>query len=304
MVLPVVGPFKSVMQRGAVLEEEIEKTSIVETKDKYEEIETDPISNYIEEIEEDSPVLGENILQEEDNEEEDTKTFFNAIGGIEDNTEEDEMYGVEDEASESLEEFDSESEQENTKNISNVVSPRQEAKHFKLGNSSASAKYSVKKQQTSEKDSDLKDFEEQENSETQISGFKEVISTGVMNMEKEEILENGVKKLFGWLVSYATPEGKAIEIRESKFFITNKALKQNDLIVNDRSVSTPHAMVHVTRSGGFLVQDLMSDRGMFIRRRGSDTYQKEESIVKCGHGDWLRIGDVEYLLTVVGDIGK
>lgn len=133
--------------------------------------------------------------------------------------------------------------------------------------------------------------------------FKEVINnTKVNNMANEISYNAGTGKLFGWLVSYSSQEGRAYELRESKFFMSGKALKANDFIIDNSSVSTPHAMVSVTRAGGFMIQDLMSDRGVFIRRKGQETYQKEDGIIKCLSGDWIRLGDVEYLLTIVADL--
>ncbi len=123
-----------------------------------------------------------------------------------------------------------------------------------------------------------------------------------MNNTQYEAAAGG--KLFGWLVSYSDAEGKAFELREGRFFVSGSPLKGNDFVIKDPSVSTPHAMVNVTRTGGFAIQDLMSDRGIFIRKRGQDTYQREDGIAKCSSGDWIRVGDVEYVLTVVADIGK
>ena len=110
-------------------------------------------------------------------------------------------------------------------------------------------------------------------------------------------------RLFGWLVSYADPDGQATELREGKFFITAKALKDNDLIITDPSISTPHSMVTVGGDLGLVVQDLMSDRGIFLRRRGRDTYVREYGSFEVNHGDWLRFGDVEFLITLIAHVG-
>lgn len=111
-------------------------------------------------------------------------------------------------------------------------------------------------------------------------------------------------RLFGWLVSYLESDGKAVELREGKFFVTSMSLKASDLVIEDRSISTPHAMIHISPEQGFLVQDLMSERGVFIRRRGSDAYRREEETVKVYHGDWIRFGDVEFLVTLIAHLGQ
>jgi pSer/pThr/pTyr-binding forkhead associated (FHA) protein len=112
-------------------------------------------------------------------------------------------------------------------------------------------------------------------------------------------------RLSGWLVSYAVSAGEATELREGRFFVTQQSLKESDFIIDDPSVSTPHALVKVEVGNGCVVQDLMSERGVFIRRRGSDTYARmtEESITLV-HGDWVRFGDVEYLVSLIAHVGE
>ncbi|MCB0332782.1 MAG: FHA domain-containing protein [Bdellovibrionales bacterium] len=110
-------------------------------------------------------------------------------------------------------------------------------------------------------------------------------------------------RLFGWLVSYANPEGEAIELREGRFFVTASSLKQSDMVIEEESISTPHALVTISERG-FEVQDLMSERGVHVRGREEDTYQREEEVVTVEHGDWLRFGDVEFLVTLIAHVGK
>ena len=111
-------------------------------------------------------------------------------------------------------------------------------------------------------------------------------------------------RLFGWLVSYRTPEGRATELREGKFFISRRKAKPQDIIIDEEGIGSPHAMCKVSAEGGFIVQDMLSDRGVFLRRRGSDVYRREEEAVKVEHGDWLRIGDVEFLVSLVAHVGE
>ena len=109
----------------------------------------------------------------------------------------------------------------------------------------------------------------------------------------------GKNRLCGWLVSYAKPEGEALPLREGRFFVTASSLKPNDFIIEDGSVSTPHAMVALSPESGMQIQDLMSDRGVFVRRRGMGAYARTEERVVLEHGDWVRFGDVEYLVVQV-----
>ncbi len=110
-------------------------------------------------------------------------------------------------------------------------------------------------------------------------------------------------RLFGWFVSYDTPGGRGIELREGKFFITRSSLKDSDFVLDNPSISTPHALVNITVEDGMRLQDLMSERGVFVRRRGDDTYQREEEIVVLENGDWVRFGDVEFLVSLIPHVG-
>ncbi len=109
-------------------------------------------------------------------------------------------------------------------------------------------------------------------------------------------------RLFGWFVSYENPDGRAIELREGKFFVTGSSIKTTDLVIEDASISTPHALMSISAEGGLKVQDLMSERGLFVRAREGGQggqYRREEGTVELKHGDWVRFGDVEFLVTIV-----
>jgi hypothetical protein len=105
-------------------------------------------------------------------------------------------------------------------------------------------------------------------------------------------------RLFGWLVSYENPDGRAIELRVGRFFITGNSIRGSDLILEDQSISTPHALVAITENG-FQLQDLMSERGTFVRQQGEAQYSREDGVMQIRHGDWIRFGDVEFLVTIV-----
>lgn len=121
---------------------------------------------------------------------------------------------------------------------------------------------------------------------------------------KPRVASSRAGRLFGWLVSYSDPDGAAIELREGKFFVSGNSLKDSDLVLDDESVSTPHAMVSIGLDEGLVIQDLMSERGIFVRRREMDTYHREEETVKVGHGDWIRFGDVEFLVSLIAHVGE
>jgi hypothetical protein len=106
-------------------------------------------------------------------------------------------------------------------------------------------------------------------------------------------------RLFGWFVSYENPDGRAIELREGKFFVTGSSIRPSDLILEDPSISTPHALMAVSADGGMVIQDLMSDRGIFVRPSSGGGYRREEGTARIEHGDWVRFGDVEFLVIIV-----
>ncbi|RMG42590.1 MAG: FHA domain-containing protein [Candidatus Dadabacteria bacterium] len=123
--------------------------------------------------------------------------------------------------------------------------------------------------------------------------------------ERIKSAEPGVKgRLFGWLVSYESPEGSAIELREGQFFVTSTSLKSNDLILDDPSVSTPHAMVRISKERGMLVQDLLSEEGVYVRRAGEKKYRRIEDSETVEHGDWIRFGKVEFLVSLIAHVGE
>lgn len=105
-------------------------------------------------------------------------------------------------------------------------------------------------------------------------------------------------RLFGWLVSYENPDGRAIELRAGRFFVTGTSIRGTDLIIEDQSISTPHALMSITENG-LQLQDLMSERGTFVRAQGEAQYRREDGVIEVRHGDWVRFGDVEFLVTVV-----
>ena len=117
---------------------------------------------------------------------------------------------------------------------------------------------------------------------------------------KPAVTEELKGRLIGWMVSYKDPKGTATELREGKFFLSRSSLKGSDLIIDDESISTPHALFGITSAGGVRIQDLMSDRGVFIRKKGNgEAYQRMLESIKLEHGDWIRFGDVEFQIAIL-----
>ncbi len=123
-------------------------------------------------------------------------------------------------------------------------------------------------------------------------------SVRVKPLTKPSVPEEG--GLMGWFVNYRDGgSGSAIEIRSGRYFIGRESVKKSDLVVHDESVSTPHCLVSASPSKGLKVQDLMSERGTFVRRRNQDSFFQYTDPVTLHHGDWLRFGDYEVLIVLI-----
>ncbi len=105
-------------------------------------------------------------------------------------------------------------------------------------------------------------------------------------------------RLGGWLVSFSTPTRSSLELREGKFFVSGASLKPNDVVLDDPSISTPHAMVTV-EPGRLLVQDLMSETGVYRRRQGESDFSAISETFDLKHGDWIRFGQVDFLVIMI-----
>ena len=109
--------------------------------------------------------------------------------------------------------------------------------------------------------------------------------------------------LAGWLVSFADSRGSSIELREGRFFVSSTQLRATDLVLEDDTISTPHAMFTIDEDSGILVQDLKSERGVFVRTADATAYQRQYDTVVLEHGDWVRFGDLEFLVSVIAHGG-
>jgi hypothetical protein len=109
---------------------------------------------------------------------------------------------------------------------------------------------------------------------------------------------NGI--LSAWFVDFSNLKGQAHELRSGKYFLTSKSLKASDLIIEHKSISTPHAMLVVKPQSGVIVQDLMSETGVYVARANSATkYEKIEDRTTLNHGDKVRFGELEFVLVLI-----
>lgn len=152
-------------------------------------------------------------------------------------------------------------------------------------------------------------IENEEKIEIKVEKVNKENSTIIPEISKLSLTGVDVKKdlkgrLFGWLVSFKNQSGKAFELREGKFFVTKSSLKENDLIINDDSISTPHALMTVSKNNGLILQDLMSETGIYLKHDKDAEYEKQEAPFKVTHGDWVKFGNVEYLVSLIAYVGE
>lgn len=121
--------------------------------------------------------------------------------------------------------------------------------------------------------------------------------------QKLEVQENIVPidgSLIGWLVSFnEDPRGNSREIRDGRFFVGAERLRPSDFVIEHESVSTPQCLVVCEAERGVTIQDLMSERGTFIKRAGSRDYERHSDQVELRNGDWVRFGNFEMLFVAV-----
>ncbi len=115
-----------------------------------------------------------------------------------------------------------------------------------------------------------------------------------------EVSGEDAGSLVGWLVTYG-PNGKgdSIEVRSGRFFIGRQKLRENDMVIGDSALSTPHCLVSAEMGNGIQVQDLMSEQGTFIKKSGASEFVRTENVSLIQHGDTLRFGAYELLVCLI-----
>lgn len=106
--------------------------------------------------------------------------------------------------------------------------------------------------------------------------------------------------LVAWFVYYQEDaNGVATEIREGRFFLGSSRLKDNDIVVQHESISTPHCLIKADPQKGVFVQDLMSENGTFVKRADSDDWTPVPVPEQLNHGDWLKLGEYEVMVCII-----
>ncbi len=103
-------------------------------------------------------------------------------------------------------------------------------------------------------------------------------------------------ELCAWLVSFVSAKGESFELREGKYFVTQNSIKDKDIVINEKSISAPHAILTVSSDEGISLQDLMSDNGSFYKDPEDDDFEEVEDSVDLEHHSKIRLGNVEFLV--------
>lgn len=102
--------------------------------------------------------------------------------------------------------------------------------------------------------------------------------------------------LRGWLVMLEDG-GQSVELRTGKLLLTSSHIRdQNELVIEDPSVSVPHAMLHVGDSR-IRVFDLVSEQGTSIERNGK--VERVENFADLNDRDYLILGNVRLLVVLI-----
>ena len=106
-------------------------------------------------------------------------------------------------------------------------------------------------------------------------------------------------RLLGWLVNYSTnSKGVSFELRSGRRFVGRQALRQDDIIIPDSALSTPHSLLQV-EDGQIFIQDLMSENGTFVKSSSGTEFVRKDSSVKLSHGDVVKFGSYELIVCLI-----
>ena len=115
-----------------------------------------------------------------------------------------------------------------------------------------------------------------------------------------EVSKGANGMLIGWLINFSDDSrGVAREVREGQFFVGKQRLRDTDMVFTDESISTPHCLMRADAESGIFIQDLMSEKGTYIKRSNGDTIQVDSEPRLLNHGDWVIFGEYELLISLV-----
>lgn len=127
--------------------------------------------------------------------------------------------------------------------------------------------------------------------------------------EREQLTKAriGFKKsrIFGFLISFDQDEnGEILEVREGRSIVTSRFLEQADiLLVEDSSVSNPHAVIKADKKGNIMLLDQLSEMGSGVIRSGqSSEIDAVGNPVDLKQGDIVRFGSRYFIYCAVPKI--
>ncbi len=105
-------------------------------------------------------------------------------------------------------------------------------------------------------------------------------------------MKQGSRRLIGWLVSYALDEkGVSFELRAGRFLVSSKEIDPGfTIVLNTDDISAPHLALSASPKHTLTVQDIFSEQGSFLVRKGSKEEIVIDGPVQVEHGDWIKIG--------------
>ena len=71
------------------------------------------------------------------------------------------------------------------------------------------------------------------------------------------------------------------------------------MVIGHDTLSTPHCLVKADFETGLRVHDLMSEHNTYVRKKSQDQYYRQTGTVTLQHGDWLRFGDYEVMVSLL-----
>lgn len=108
-------------------------------------------------------------------------------------------------------------------------------------------------------------------------------------------------RLVGWFVHYHEAEAEPVEVYSGKFLVSGTRLRDSDLVIQDNSLSTPHAIIN-SSGDSIILLDLMSEKGTALMRVGEKEFRSINEQVSVNHGDRVRFGNYEMLICTVPKI--